>query len=66
MNATFLRFLGITTLTLTIFAQLAIPAAPTVPVRDNSRERPMATESTPTPSPTPDGLGGQCSGSTCG
>jgi len=66
MNANFLRFLGITTLTLTLAAQLAMPAAPTVPMRDNSRERPIAFEPTPTPSPTPDGLGGQCTGGTCG
>jgi hypothetical protein len=65
MNANFLRLLGITTLSLIVAVQVAMPVSPTVPVRDNSRERPMAYEPTPTPSPTPIG-NGQCGTITCG
>jgi hypothetical protein len=66
MATKFFRFVGAGLLALVIAAQLASPTTPTVPVRDNSRERPMATEFTPTPSPTPIGLGGNCTGGTCG
>lgn len=65
MNANFLRFLGITTLSLIVAAQVALPVSPTIPVGDNSRERPMAYEPTPTPSPTPEERG-DCGGTTCG
>jgi hypothetical protein len=65
MKANFLRFLGITTLSLIVVAQVVAPTAPTVPVRDNSRERPVAVEPTPTFTPTPENRG-DCGGVTCG
>lgn len=65
MKANFLRFLGVTTLSLVALAQVVAPIAPTDPARDQSRERPVAVEPTPTFTPTPIG-NGQCGTSTCG
>lgn len=65
MNANFLRFLGITTLSLIVAAQVALPVSSTIPVGNQNRERPVAYEPTPTFTPTPLGYG-QCGTSTCG